>query len=139
MPEATIPTVPELGDLEHTRLVRRGREDAGPAPEAFALVLGPAERVVVSRRAVVGRRPVAPDATWERVTVADPGQSVSQTHLEVHPAEDGLEVLDRGSTNGTVLVDPDGGRWSLPPGRPALVGAGWTLVLGNLRVAVEAA
>ncbi|MBD3778386.1 MAG: RDD family protein [Micrococcales bacterium] len=139
VPEATIPTVPELGDLEHTRLVRRGGEDAGPAPEAFALVLGPAERVVVSRRAVVGRRPVAPDATWERVTVADPGQSVSQTHLEVHPVEDGLEVLDRGSTNGTVLVDPDGGRWSLPPARPALVGAGWTLVLGNLRVAVEAA
>lgn len=139
VPEATIPTVPELGDLEHTRLVRRGGEDAGPAPEAFALVLGPAERVVVSRRAVVGRRPVAPDATWERVTVADPGQSVSQTHLEVHPVEGGLEVLDRGSTNGTVLVDPDGGRWSRPPGRPALVEAGWTLVLGNLRVAVEAA
>ncbi|QZN86002.1 RDD family protein [Cellulomonas sp. C5510] len=139
LPEATIPTVPELGDLEHTRLVRRAPVDGVPAPAALALVLGTGERVVVTRPTLVGRRPTAPGTAWDLVTVPDPGQSVSQTHLEAHPVEGGLEVLDRGSTNGTLLVDADGRRWSLPPGRPALVGAGWTLVLGNLRVAVEAA
>ncbi|VTR78819.1 RDD family protein [Cellulomonas hominis] len=141
LPDSTIPTVPGLGELEHTHVGRwaAGPEAAGPAT-VLALVLDTGERVVLSGPGLVGRRPVAGAETWAHlVTIDDPEQSVSSTHLAFWPADSGLDVLDRGSTNGTVLLDPAGKPWSLPPGRPARVAAGWTLVLGRRRVTVEQA
>lgn len=138
LPDATVPG---LGDLEHTHVGRwaAGPEAAGPAT-GLALVVDTGDRVVVTGAGLIGRRPVPGDETWVHlVTIDDPTQSVSSTHLAFWPAEAGLDVLDRGSTNGTVLLDPAGKPWSLPPGAPARVAAGWTLVLGNRRVRVDPA
>jgi uncharacterized RDD family membrane protein YckC len=138
LPDATVPG---LGDLEHTRVGRwaAGPEASGPAA-ALVLVVDTGERVPVTGAGLIGRRPVPGDETWAHlVTIDDPTQSVSSTHLAFWPAEAGLDVLDRGSTNGTVLLDPAGKPWTLPPGAPARVAAGWTLVLGNRRVHVAAA
>jgi hypothetical protein len=136
LPDATVPG---LGDLEHTHVGRwaAGPEAAGPAT-GLVLVVDTGDRVVVTGAGLIGRRPVPGDETWAHlVTIDDPTQSVSSTHLAFWPAEAGLDVLDRGSTNGTVLLDPAGKPWSLPPGAPARVAAGWTLVLGNRRVRVD--
>jgi uncharacterized RDD family membrane protein YckC len=135
LPDATIPTVPVLGDLEHTRVAGWGA--AVPQDLPLVLVLESGARVEVGGPGLIGRRPVAGTASWTHlVTVEDPEQSVSSTHLEFRPVPGGLEVVDRGSTNGTVLVDPAGTPWTLPPAQPAHVTAGWTLVLGNHRIQV---
>lgn len=134
-------TVPGLGDLEHTHVGRwaAGPEAAGPGA-GLVLVVDTGDRIPVTGAGLIGRRPVPGDETWAHlVTIDDPTQSVSSTHLAFWPAEAGLDVLDRGSTNGTVLLDPAGKPWSLPPGAPARVAAGWTLVLGNRRVRVDPA
>ena len=135
LPDSTVPTA-SLGDLEHTRVGRwAGSLDA--ASSTLALVLDTGERVAVTGPGLVGRRPVPGTEQWAHlVTIDDPGQSVSSTHLAFWPVDGGLDVLDRGSTNGTVLLDAAGKPWSLPPGQPARVGAGWTLVLGSRRITV---
>jgi uncharacterized RDD family membrane protein YckC len=140
LPDSTIPTAPGLGELEHTHV---GRWAAGPETAdatALALVLDTGERVPLTGPGLIGRRPVPGAETWAHlVRVDDPEQSVSSTHLEFWPAAGALDVLDRGSTNGTVLIDPAGKPWSLTPGQPARVAAGWTLVLGRRRIAVDPA
>lgn len=138
LPDTTIPTA-DLGDLEHTRVGRwAGSLDA--ASSTLALVLDTGERVAVTGPGLVGRRPVPGTEQWAHlVTIDDPAQSVSSTHLAFWPVDGGLDVLDRGSTNGTVLLDAAGKPWSLPPGQPARVGAGWTLVLGSRRITVTPA
>lgn len=138
LPDATIPTA-GLGDLEHTHVGRwAGALDA--APSTLTLELSTGVRVAVTGPGLIGRRPVPGDEQWAHlVTVDDPEQSVSSTHLAFWPVEGGLDVVDRGSTNGTVLLDPAGKPWSLAPGTPARVGVGWTLVLGNRRIAVARA
>ncbi|WP_203668080.1 RDD family protein [Cellulomonas pakistanensis] len=138
LPDATVPTA-GLGDLEHTRVGRwAGSLDA--ASSTLALVLDTGERVPVTGPGLVGRRPVPGAEHWDHlVTVDDPEQSVSSTHLAFWPVDGGLDVVDRGSTNGTVLLDATGKPWTLPPGQPARVGAGWTLVLGSHRIAVTTA
>jgi hypothetical protein len=47
-------------------------------------------------------------------------------------------VVDRGSTNGTVLVRPDGSQVALPAGARATVGAGWSVRFGERTARVEA-
>ncbi|WP_147463631.1 FHA domain-containing protein [Cellulomonas triticagri] len=129
--------MPVLGDLEHTRVAGWGtRADVGPV----VLVLASGEQVAVTGPGLIGRRPHAEGGPWSHVlAVVDPEQSVSSTHLAFRPVPGGLEVVDRGSTNGTVLVDPDGKPWTLVPAQPAHVTAGWTLVLGTYRIPVEQA
>ena len=69
-----------------------------------------------ARRAHVRRRRPGP-TTWSRSTTRE--RSISKVHLAFGPEADGarLWVMDRGSTNGTVLVGPDGARRALSPGR----------------------
>ncbi|MBU5422018.1 RDD family protein [Cellulomonas hominis] len=138
LPDTTVPTLPALGDLEHTRLARPV-DPVAAAGRALALVLDTGERVPVDGPGLIGRRPAPEDAPDARlVTLPDPG--VSRVHLAYRPLPDGtLEVTDRGATNGTVLLDPSGARWALPAGAPARVAPGWTLLLGPRRVAVAEA
>ena len=86
----------------------------------------------VDRTVLVGRAPAARGAGPVRLlTVPSPAHDISRTHLEV--AVDGwrVTVTDLHSTNGTLLVDPAGGRRSLPPGQPVPVRAGDVLELAE--------
>lgn len=134
----------ELVELEHTRV----RDPAQLRRRAITLALlfdtGPRVRVV--GRGLAGRGPRAEDGAdiLHVVAVDDPARSVSRVHLEFGPEAPagpddvaGVWVLDRGSTNGTVVVAPDGDARVLPPGRRAVVRAGWTLRLGDRVVRVE--
>ncbi len=62
--------------------------------------------------------------------------SLSKTHAQVHVAPDGaLVVMDRGSTNGSVIVR-QGVSKSLTAGRPATLLAGDTVRFGDRSMVV---
>ncbi|GAA1827692.1 FHA domain-containing protein [Microlunatus capsulatus] len=101
-------------------------------PVLAVLRVSDGAEVPVDRTVLVGRAPAARGAGPVRLlTVPSPAHDISRTHLEV--AVDGwrVTVTDLHSTNGTLLVDPAGGRRSLPPGQPVPVRAGDVLELAE--------
>ncbi|MDM7854376.1 RDD family protein [Cellulomonas alba] len=148
-PAARAPRSADLGDLEHTRLrsidralatpVARAAASTAPHPTTLRLAFDTGEVVDVTGDGLVGRNPAAQAGVTHLVAIEDPDRSVSKVHLAFGPDGDGqLWVLDRGSTNGTVLVRPDGSRATLPPGARAVIGAGWAVRFGERTARVEA-
>ncbi|MBS2939382.1 RDD family protein [Nocardioides sp. J2M5] len=97
------------------------------------------ESFVIAGLALVGRRPEA--RTGEQVAhlvpLASADMSVSKTHAQFGPAPDGtIVVMDRGSTNGTVLVRQGVSR-QLAPGKPATLLEGDTVVYGDREMTIS--
>lgn len=87
---------------------------------------------------VLGRDPV-PDAAHpnaERITVRDPDRTISKTHLVMTVHGDSVVVEDLNSTNGTVVVAPNGERSAALPGTPIWAGAGSTVEFGERSVRI---
>jgi len=138
-------TADPLGDLAHTRL--RPPPPASPPAAAsrptttgVRLVFDTGERVDVAGDGLVGRAPAPEDGVVHVVAVADPQRSVSKVHLAFGADDEPWRVWvrDRGSTNGTALVAPDGTVAALTPGARAVVEAGWTIRYGKRSIRVEA-
>jgi uncharacterized RDD family membrane protein YckC len=132
----------DLGELEHTRLRPSAPAPTAavrPAPVLLRLSFDTGERIDVTGDGLVGRSPAAEEGTAHVVPVDDPARSISKTHLAfgLEGAGDRLWVMDRGSTNGTVLVAPDGTSSVLPEGTRATVAAGWTIRFGQRSAVVE--
>ncbi len=76
-------------------------------PAGWVLAFDTGEKVPVDGVVLVGRRPSARPGEAVRHLVALPSQdmSLSKTHAQIGVAGDGaLVVMDRGSTNGSVLT-----------------------------------
>ncbi|WP_051681864.1 RDD family protein [Cellulomonas sp. HZM] len=137
--QASVPPVPrqqDLGDLEYTRM----RESVPTEREhTLRLVFDTGPRIDVVGDGLVGRSPEGELGIVHVVVIDDPDRSVSKVHLAFGIADGGDElwVVDRGSVNGTVLVDPDGAAAKLPGGVRALVGPGWTIRFGQRAARVE--
>lgn len=90
-------------------------------------------QALLDRVVLVGRAPSERGEVPARLlTVPSPAHDISRTHLEIAP--DGWRVLvkDLHSTNGTVLVTPDGvSRRPLPPGEAVPVPLGSVLELAE--------
>lgn len=133
----------DLAELEHTRV--RDPESLRRRTGTLALHFDTGERVRVVGRGLVGRGPRAEDGQdiLHVVVLNDAARSLSRVHAEfgpqaASPGEDvAIWVCDRGSTNGTVVIDPAGTARVLPAGARALVGAGWTVRLGDREARVE--
>lgn len=110
--------------------------EAEPAPvvtpPVATLVFSHGERVDVDRAVLVGRAPEPRGTADDRprlVSVPSPAREISSTHLEVRPGSGpnhgSAVVIDLGSTNGTVLVQPGMVPEELEPGVeiPLLPGA----------------
>jgi hypothetical protein len=88
----------------------------------------------VDRAVLIGRAP-SPQRSTARaprlLTLPSPGHDISRTHVEVGP--DGWQVIvtDLHSTNGTILIDPNGSRQHLTPGEPLQVQLGSVIELGD--------
>ena len=96
------------------------------------------DSVVVEGLGLVGRRPEARPGEPVRHVVPLPSadMSLSKTHAQFHLAPDGvLVVMDRGSTNGSVLVRRGVTR-DLVAGRPATLLDGDTVTFGDRRMTV---
>jgi len=97
------------------------------------------ESFVIAGLALVGRRPEPRpgEQVAHLVPLASADMSVSKTHAQLGPASDGtIVVMDRGSTNGTVLVRQGVAR-QLAPGKPASLLDGDTVVFGDREMVVS--
>lgn len=114
-------------------------EAAAPAVRAV-LRLDDGNRIEVRGATLIGRAPapVAGEGAVQLVAVADDTRSVSKTHLAILPARRGVLVIDRGSTNGSVIAR-DGAELPLTPGDPAPVQTGDVVRFGDRTLTVERA
>lgn len=108
-----------------------------PAPAAsaeapvFALRLDSGETLAVVEALLLGRDPDAARVPGTRaVAVPDTTRSLSKTHFSVRPASGGIEVVDRHSTNGSVLVRA-GAEYPLPADTPVIAAPGDRILLGD--------
>ncbi len=98
-------------ELERTRLSSARRREVPARDPGNRVTLWDGRCLEVTGTILVGRNPApregepAPSGTLE---VADPGRSVSKTHLLVGVDPHGLWIQDRDSTNGTVVTLADG-------------------------------
>lgn len=98
-------------DTDGTRLVAATARGARPADEGWHVRLDDGRDVPVAGLVLIGRSPAAKDGEQDAnlVSAGEPAKTVSKTHLALNVDHRGLFVVDRGSTNGTALRDPDGG------------------------------
>ncbi|MCY4725049.1 RDD family protein [Nocardioides sp. STR2] len=103
------------------------------APPRWRVHFDNGESFVIAGLALVGRRPEprSGEQVAHLVPLASADMSVSKTHAQFGPAPDGtIVVMDRGSTNGTVLVRQGVSR-QLAPGKPAALVDGDKVVYGD--------
>ena len=146
-PEAAAPAVPvsrpaapaativagtsaedDLDDLERTRIVPR-REHG----ERFVLQFSTGESVTVHGTGLLGRNPMPqPGEHFDQlVVIADPGKSVSKTHLEFGQDQGAFWVSDRFSGNGSVVREPDTAQRRCEPGKRYRIVRGTRVDIGE--------
>ena len=83
---------------------------------------------------LLGRRPEwpGPPPSPDLVTIPDPEQSISRSHLAVSVSGWDVSVTDLGSSNGTRLDLPDGQNLTLVPHRPVVIVPSTTIVLADV-------
>ena len=107
--------------------------DSPTPPAGWQVELDSGERVVVDGLVLLGRGPVAGPGEQVRhlVPLRSQDMSVSKTHAQLQVAADGaLVVMDRGSTNGSVVLRAGVSR-ELTPGKPLTLLEGDTVRLGD--------
>ena len=118
---------------------QRRRRPAAPAPPArWRVHFDNGESFVIAGLALVGRRPEARsgEQVAHLIPLSSADMSVSKTHAQFGPAADGtIVVMDRGSTNGTVLVRQGVSR-QLAPGKPAALVHGDKVVYGDREMTI---
>jgi hypothetical protein len=117
-----------------TALIATQPPRAVPAPVLAVLRASNGQTVDVVGSVLVGRAPArdrarVPDPTL--LTVTSPSHDISRTHLEVFASGWDVGVTDLHSTNGTVLVAPDGSIRTMDPGETAVVELGTSLELAD--------
>ena len=105
-----------------------------PTPALAVLRASNGQTVEVVGSVLVGRAPArerarTPDPAL--LTVTSPSHDISRTHLEVFASGWDVGVTDLHSTNGTVLVTPDGTIRTMDPGETAWVALGTSLELAD--------
>lgn len=123
--------------------VRAGVAVGADAPAADTLrwrvAFDTGESFVVEGLALVGRHPEPPPGEPARhvVPLASSDLSLSKTHAQLHLSGDGvLVVMDRGSTNGSML-ERQGVSRELNAGRPATLVDGDVVRFGDRRMQVR--
>jgi uncharacterized RDD family membrane protein YckC len=119
-------------DDDHDRTQMRGQ--TVPAPEAVLRIrLDDGRDFELDQSVLIGRNPggLPGEHVAQLLAVADPGRSISKTHLHLRADNGGIWVTDRNSTNGSAVTTPDGIRTVLQAGEPAYVRPGSTVHFGD--------
>lgn len=119
-------------DDDHDRTRMRGQ--AVPTPVAVLRIrLDDGRDFQLDRTVLIGRNPsgLPGEQISQLLAVADPGRSISKTHLHLLEDNGGVWVTDRNSTNGSAVTTPDGIRTALQAGQPAYVRPGSTVHFGD--------
>ena len=129
-PVASIPSVvdEEHVDVEATRIT-----PVGQGGDRFVLQFSTGESVTVFGTGIIGRNPNPEPGEYfdQRVTIVDPGKSVSKTHLEFGQTSGAFWVNDRFSGNGSGIRQPEGERVHCDPGKRYLVARGSRVDIGE--------
>ncbi|GAB2830523.1 DUF5684 domain-containing protein [Microbacterium insulae] len=116
------PEIPE-DEIDHTVISHRRRAH-------WSLVLPTGSEVeLVADTVLVGRRPAPSTAYPDAQLVEVHDGTVSKTHLRLERDGEHWSVIDLHSTNGTILVAPDGAEREIAPGAPHRAAA--RLLLGD--------
>ena len=137
-PEPVPVPVPVSSESNRTHRRAPVVTPSGP-PSGWLLSFDTGERVAVDGLVLVGRRPEGRGGETVRRLVALPSQdmSLSKTHAQVALAGDGaLVVMDRGSTNGSVLIRQGVSR-PLSGGKPATLLEGDVVRFGDRTMEVS--
>lgn len=130
------PTIPQAGfaahpddDVERTQM----RPGTARAQAVLRIRIDDGQDVQLGGSVLLGRNPAPqPGETVEQLLpVADPGRSISKTHLLLRVDGDGVWVTDRNSTNGSAVTTPDGIQTRLPSGEAVFVRPGSTVHFGD--------
>ncbi|WP_240494130.1 RDD family protein [Actinomyces gaoshouyii] len=119
---------------------RSSAQQAGIGAPSLRLALDTGQVVQLGRTSLIGRAPVAagPWAQAQPVPVDDPAFSISKTHAVITYDGGRLVIQDLQSTNGTVVVAPNGAATQALPGMMVPVPIGATIRLGERTARVEA-
>jgi len=100
---------PEEDDFDDSTRIAPARRLAARPPHAL-LHLSDGRDVRVASTVLIGRKPTrTPERQVDQLLpVADPGRSLSKSHVLVGVDTEGVWVADQHSTNGTVITLPDG-------------------------------
>ena len=91
-----------------------------------------------TRTIILGRKPTAPTADIAVVTVPDSTKTLSKNHARLELGDDDTwTVFDLDSTNGVIIIAPDGSETLLPPGGSAAVPGRFMLGKVAMRVAFD--
>jgi hypothetical protein len=115
------------------------RSHAASAPTGWRITFDDGSSLVVEGVVLVGRRPEPRpgEAVQHLVPLQSGDMSVSKTHAQFQVAASGeLVVLDRGSTNGSILIRQGMPR-ELTAGKPATLVTGDVVRLGDRTVTVS--
>lgn len=120
-------------DDDHDRTQMRGGAAYAAPVAVLRIKLDDGRDFQLDRNVLVGRNPVGQTGEQQSqvLAIADPGRSISKTHLHLLTDGAGIWVTDRNSTNGSAVTTPDGQRTPLQPGVPAFVSPGSTVHFGD--------
>ena len=89
---------------------------------------------LTSNSVLLGRKPASTDVSVELVAVPDETRTLSKNHARLDLRDGVWTITDLKSTNGVILVAPDGGETELPPGGSAEITA--QFILGNVSLSL---
>ena len=120
-------------DDDHDRTQVRGDTQAPVTVAMLRIRLDDGRDIELDRTVLIGRNPSghAGEDAAQLIPVADPGRSISKTHLHLLAGNGGVWVTDRNSTNGSAVTTPDGIRTALAAGEPTHVRPGSTVHFGD--------
>ena len=120
-------------DDDHDRTQVRGDTQAPVTVAMLRIRLDDGRDIELDRTVLIGRNPAGHpgEDSVQLIPVADPGRSISKTHLHLLAGNGGVWVTDRNSTNGSAVTTPDGIRTALAAGEPTHIRPGSTVHFGD--------
>jgi RDD family/FHA domain len=109
------------------------------AAPTVTLVVDSGRRQVIHASLLIGRSPENRGSDHAMLAVPDLSRTLSKTHALLEWSGSVLWVTDLGSTNGSVLISPEGERQPLVPGLRGAAAVGWTVQCGARTFAVRSA
>ncbi|WP_435299285.1 FHA domain-containing protein [Timonella sp. A28] len=108
-------------------------------PMRYAMTFSDGNRYALTAPTLVGRNPHLPeeDNNCNLVVLSDPLRTVSKTHMLIGVDAAGPYVVDKHSTNGTVVTLPDGQQIICAADQKVRFTAGTTILFGQFSVKIE--